>query len=264
MAQAGAGDPGRGADGGLRILRPDVYHPVFQGQSLLRHTVLQRHLRRPHYGHYDHPYGSLGKRGRYLRGAALPEGRRLRSRGDQDSNHRDGGASELARQPPGRHAGDDGLHRPGRRRGDAARFGHLRIHLRGGVDVVPDDTGPEPRELLVCSAIQGDLLVARIGTNASQQEGGPSGADFKKSLSTRYGFDMAFTWLVTVASLVGVIVLALLLIDVVKDGSSMLSLEFLTSFPSQVFPENGGIYPALVGSLWLLGFTGMISVPLGL
>jgi phosphate transport system permease protein len=106
--------------------------------------------------------------------------------------------------------------------------------------------------------------VARIGTNASQQEGGPSGADFKESLSTRYGFDMAFTWLVTVASLVGVIVLALLLIDVVKDGSSMLSLEFLTSFPSQVFPENGGIYPALVGSLWLLGLTGLISVPLGL
>ena len=106
--------------------------------------------------------------------------------------------------------------------------------------------------------------MARIGTNASQQEGGPSGADFKESLSTRYGFDMAFTWLVTVASLVGVIVLALLLIDVVKDGSSMLSLEFLTSFPSQVFPENGGIYPALVGSLWLLGLTGLISVPLGL
>jgi phosphate transport system permease protein len=38
----------------------------------------------------------------------------------------------------------------------------------------------------------------------------------------------------------------------------------LTSFPSQVFPENGGIYPALIGSLWLLGLTGLISVPLGL
>ena len=44
----------------------------------------------------------------------------------------------------------------------------------------------------------------------------------------------------------------------------MLSLEFLTSFPSQIFPENGGIYPALIGSLWLLGLTGLISVPLGL
>ena len=99
-------------------------------------------------------------------------------------------------------------------------------------------------------------------TKTTQQEG--SGQDFKESVSTRYGLDRAFTWLVTGASLVGVVVLALLLIDVVKDGSSMLSLEFLTSFPSQIFPENGGIYPALVGSLWLLGLTGLISVPLGL
>ena len=102
----------------------------------------------------------------------------------------------------------------------------------------------------------------QTGTKTERQEGNEQ--DFKGSVSTRYGLDRAFTWLVTGASLVGVIVLALLLIDVVKDGSSMLSLEFLTSFPSQVFPENGGIYPALIGSLWLLGLTGMISVPLGL
>jgi phosphate transport system permease protein len=106
--------------------------------------------------------------------------------------------------------------------------------------------------------------VARNGTKAARQEGGPAGADFKESLSTRYGFDRAFTVLVTAAALIGVVVLALLLVDVTRDGSSMLSLQFLTSFPSQVFPENGGIYPALVGSLWLLGLTGVISVPLGL
>jgi phosphate transport system permease protein len=104
--------------------------------------------------------------------------------------------------------------------------------------------------------------MTRSSTKAGQQEG--NARDFKESVSTRYGLDRAFTLLVTGASLVGVVVLALLLIDVIKDGSSMLSLEFLTSFPSQVFPENGGIYPALVGSLWLLGLTGLISVPLGL
>ena len=102
------------------------------------------------------------------------------------------------------------------------------------------------------------------GTKAERQEGGAGGPDFKASKSTRYGLDRAFTVLVTAAALVGVVVLAVLLIDVVKDGSAMLSLEFLTSFPSQVFPENGGIYPALIGSLWLLGLTALISVPLGL
>ena len=74
-------------------------------------------------------------------------------------------------------------------------------------------------------------------------------------MSTRYGLDRAFTVLVTVAALVGIAVLAVLLVDVARDGSAMLSPDFLTSFPSQIFPENGGIYPALIGSLWLLGLT---------
>jgi len=87
---------------------------------------------------------------------------------------------------------------------------------------------------------------------------------FKPNMSARYGFDRIFTVVVTAAALVGIVVLAVLLVDVARDGSSMLSPNFLTSFPSQIFPENGGIYPALVGSLWLLGLTFLISVPLGL
>ncbi len=83
-------------------------------------------------------------------------------------------------------------------------------------------------------------------------------------MSARYGLDRAFVVVVTAAALIGIVVLAVLLVDVVRDGSAMLSLDFLTSFPSQIFPEDGGIYPALVGSLWLLGLTALISVPLGL
>ncbi|MDQ5817193.1 MAG: phosphate ABC transporter permease PstA [Actinomycetota bacterium] len=104
---------------------------------------------------------------------------------------------------------------------------------------------------------QGTSQVGRRGDGAG-------GRDSKSSMSTRYGLDRAFSVLVTVAALVGVAVLAVLLVDVIRDGSTMLSLEFLTSFPSQIFPENGGIYPALIGSVWLLGLTALISVPLGL
>jgi phosphate transport system permease protein len=93
---------------------------------------------------------------------------------------------------------------------------------------------------------------------------GAAGPDFKASMSARYGLDRAFTVLVTLAALAGVVVLAVLLVDVIRDGSTMLSLDFLTSFPSQIFPENGGVYPALIGSVWLLGLTALISVPLGL
>jgi phosphate transport system permease protein len=96
------------------------------------------------------------------------------------------------------------------------------------------------------------------------ERGGGGGPDFKASMSTRYGLDRGFTALVTVAALVGIVVLAVLLVDVIRDGSTMFSLKFLTSFPSQIFPENGGVYPALVGSVWLLGLTALISVPLGL
>jgi phosphate transport system permease protein len=97
-----------------------------------------------------------------------------------------------------------------------------------------------------------------------RRKGAAGGSDFKTSMSTRYGLDRAFSVLVTVASLIGIVVLAVLLVDVIRDGSPMLSLEFLTSFPSQIFPENGGVYPALIGSVWLLGLTALISVPLGL
>ncbi len=106
--------------------------------------------------------------------------------------------------------------------------------------------------------------MAQGSTKVERQTGGAGGPDFKASMATRYGLDRAFTVLVTVASLVGIAVLAVLLVDVIRDGSTMLSLEFLASFPSQIFPENGGIYPALIGSVWLLGLTALISVPLGL
>jgi len=102
------------------------------------------------------------------------------------------------------------------------------------------------------------------GTQAEKPKEGSRGEHFKANMAARYGFDRVFTVVVTAAALVGIVVLVVLLVDVARDGSSMLSPNFLTSFPSQIFPENGGIYPALVGSLWLLGLTFLISVPLGL
>ena len=106
--------------------------------------------------------------------------------------------------------------------------------------------------------------MAQESKQVERSQGRPEGTDFKANMAARYGFDRIFTVVVTAAAMVGVVVLAVLLVDVARDGSGMLSAGFLTSFPSQIFPENGGIYPALVGSLWLLGLTFLISVPLGL
>jgi len=57
--------------------------------------------------------------------------------------------------------------------------------------------------------------------------------------------------------------LVVLLLDVAVDGLQVLSWNFLTSFPSQVFPERSGIQSALVGSLLLMVVCAAFIVPVG-
>lgn len=59
------------------------------------------------------------------------------------------------------------------------------------------------------------------------------------------------------ATLIGVVVLAILLVDIVRKGLPWLSLDFLDSFSSRI-PENAGIKAGLWGSLWVI----MITAPL--
>jgi phosphate transport system permease protein len=70
-----------------------------------------------------------------------------------------------------------------------------------------------------------------------------------------------FAWLCGMATLVGVVALAVLLVDVALDGVGRLSLDFLTSFASR-FPERAGVKAALAGSAWILGLTALISFPI--
>jgi phosphate transport system permease protein len=99
----------------------------------------------------------------------------------------------------------------------------------------------------------------------TQLKKGPErGPTFEASTSRRHGFDRVFTALVFAATVIGLVVLVVLLVDVAIDGVPILSWQFLTGFPSTIFPETSGIYPALIGSLWLLGLTAIISVPLGI
>lgn len=57
-------------------------------------------------------------------------------------------------------------------------------------------------------------------------------------------------------------VLAVLLVDVARDGLRWVSWDFLTHFPSRI-PERAGIKSAILGSLWMMGLTAGISFPLG-
>src|SRR5215207_4427109 len=104
--------------------------------------------------------------------------------------------------------------------------------------------------------------MAQSGTQSTQKGGSAQGQVFKTSTGVRHALDRVFTVLVFVATIIGLVVLAVLLVDVARDGVPRLSWDLITSF-SSVSPERSGIYPALLGSLWLLGITALVSVPLG-
>jgi phosphate transport system permease protein len=57
--------------------------------------------------------------------------------------------------------------------------------------------------------------------------------------------------------------LATLLADVAADGVPVLSIDFLTSFPSRIFPERSGVESAIWGTLYLMVICAVIVVPLG-
>lgn len=56
--------------------------------------------------------------------------------------------------------------------------------------------------------------------------------------------------------------LGALLIDAFQEGLPWLDIQFLTSFASRR-PEQAGILVALMGSIWVVGLTALVSFPLG-
>ncbi len=73
---------------------------------------------------------------------------------------------------------------------------------------------------------------------------------------------LAFHALLLACLMVGLLTLAILLVDVARDGIGRLSAEFVSNLDSR-FPERAGIKPALVGSAWLMLLTALISFPIG-
>lgn len=57
--------------------------------------------------------------------------------------------------------------------------------------------------------------------------------------------------------------LAALLIDVFRDGWGRLSWQFVRGYPSR-FAESAGIWHALVGSIYVIGLTAAMTVPIGI
>ena len=71
-----------------------------------------------------------------------------------------------------------------------------------------------------------------------------------------------FVGLCLAAIAIPLLVLLVLIGDVVVDGMGRIGWDFLTGYPSRK-PEIAGILPALVGSIYVIGLTGIIALPLG-
>jgi phosphate transport system permease protein len=77
---------------------------------------------------------------------------------------------------------------------------------------------------------------------------------------TRRTQGRVFAVLCGAATLAGIVVLVVLLVDVFREGAGELDWAFLTSYSSRL-PERAGIKAALWGSIWLLVMTALIAFP---
>ena len=75
--------------------------------------------------------------------------------------------------------------------------------------------------------------------------------------------DKVFRYLFFSCIIFCIVFLVLLLFGIIKQGIRWMSFEFLTNFPSKIRPQRAGVYPALLGSLWLVGLVGLMTIPVG-
>lgn len=75
--------------------------------------------------------------------------------------------------------------------------------------------------------------------------------------------DNAFKYFGIACTVFGLLMLAIFIGNILIEGLSRIDWQFITNFPSRN-PEKAGILPALVGTLWVMGLTALIAIPLGI
>lgn len=75
--------------------------------------------------------------------------------------------------------------------------------------------------------------------------------------------DQAFKFWGIACTFLGLILLAIFIGSILIDGIQRIDWDFITSLPSRK-AERAGIYTALMGSVWILFFTTIIALPLGI
>jgi phosphate transport system permease protein len=88
--------------------------------------------------------------------------------------------------------------------------------------------------------------------------------DIMLKYSARRRFmDKIVTIFVIVCIVAAIIPLASILVEVIKNGVSAISIEFLTQPPGSLMSGRGGIGPAIQGTLIVVGLASLIGAPIG-
>lgn len=86
---------------------------------------------------------------------------------------------------------------------------------------------------------------------------------FKQNVSGRLVVDKIMMGIVFGCVVAAVIPLGSILLEVFKNGISAISIEFLTQVPGAIGSGEGGIGPAIQGTLIIIGMSSLIGVPIG-
>ena len=87
---------------------------------------------------------------------------------------------------------------------------------------------------------------------------------FKQNVERRLFVDKIVRLIVISCVIIAIIPLGSILIEVFKNGLAAISIEFLTQVPGSIGSGEGGIGPAIQGTLIVIGMASMIGVPIGI
>jgi len=86
---------------------------------------------------------------------------------------------------------------------------------------------------------------------------------FKQNVERRLLVDKTVRIIVFSCVIIAIIPLGSILVEVFKNGLTAINLEFLTATPGSAGSGEGGIGPAIQGTLIIIGLSSLIGVPIG-
>ena len=86
---------------------------------------------------------------------------------------------------------------------------------------------------------------------------------FKQNVERRLLVDKIVRLIIIACVIIAIIPLGSILVEVFKNGLAAISIEFLTEVPGSIGSGEGGIGPAIQGTLIVIGMASLIGVPIG-